>query len=125
MIEKKIDPKIKELTQELIDKGTTYDLLFLDNVYHDELKFLRIDQKNNVQLLTKKDNMDFFTSLKNSGAVPLNNYVEFHYADNDGENGFAILTRKMKQIEEEQEFLFNIDWKKIKDNGKLYVKPFS
>ncbi len=119
MEDKKMDSEIKNLTQKLIDNGTKYDLEFLENIYHDDLKFVRIDNENNIQVLTKKDNMDFFTDLKNSGAKPLNNYVEFHYADNDGENGFVVLTRKMKQMEEEQEFLFNIYWKKIDGEWKI------
>lgn len=119
MENKRIDAEIKNLTQELIDHGTKYDLEFLDNVYHNDLKFVRIDKENNIQVLTKKDNMDFFTHLKSTGAKPLNNYAEFHYADNDGENGFIVLTRKMKQMEEEQEFLFNIYWKKIDGEWKV------
>ncbi len=119
MKENKIDKEIKNLTQQLIDKGTKYDLEFLDNIYHDNLKFVRIDNENNIEVLTKKDNMDFFTDLKNSGAKPLNNYAEFHYADNDGENGFVVLTRKMRQMEKEQEFLFNIYWKKINGEWKI------
>lgn len=114
-----IDVEIKNLTQELIDKGTNYDLDFLDKVYHESLKFIRIDEKNNIEVLTKKDNMDFFTHLKNSGASPLNNYVEFHYADNDGRNGFIVLTRKMKQLDREQEFLFTIYWQKIEEEWKI------
>ncbi|NVK66316.1 MAG: nuclear transport factor 2 family protein [Flavobacteriales bacterium] len=119
MTDKKVDPEIKKITQELIDNGTRYDLEFLDNIYHDSLKFVRIDKENNIQVLTKEDNMDFFTNLKSSGAKPLNNYAEFHYADNDGENGFVVLTRKMKQMEKEQEFLFNIYWKKMDGKWKI------
>ncbi len=119
MNEKTIDPEIKKLTRELIDNGTKFNLKYLDSVYHKDLKFIRIDKENNISALTKKDNMDFFTSLKNSGSEPLNNYAEFHYADNDGENGFIILTRKMKQMETEQEFLFNINWKKIENEWKI------
>ncbi len=119
MDNKKIDSEIKNLTQELINNGTKYDLEYLENIYDDDLKFVRIDKENNIQVLTKKDNIDFFTELKNSGAEPLNNYAEFHYADNDGENGFIVLTRKMKQMEKEQEFLFNNYWRKI--NGKWKI----
>jgi hypothetical protein len=114
-----IDNEIKNLTQELIDNGTTYNLEFLENIYDDNLKFLRIDKNNNVQLLTKEDNLKFFKSLKESGAEPLNNYAEFHYADNDGKNGFIVLTRKMKQRDKEEEFLFNIYWKKKKNSWKI------
>jgi len=114
-----IDPEIKKITQQLIDNLTNYDLKYLDSIYHEDLKFIIIDKEDNVSILTKKNNMDLFTSLKKSGAKPLNNYVEFHYADNDGENGFIITTRKIKLKEIEQEFLFNMHWKKIKNNWKI------
>lgn len=114
-----IDKEIKDLTQKLIDNGTKYDLDFLNNIYDENLKFVRIDQENNIQVLTKADNMAFFKSLKESNAKPLNNYAEFHYADNDGGNGFIVLTRKMKQLDVEQEFLFNIYWKKQNGSWKI------
>lgn len=122
-----IDKEIKDLTQNLIDNGTKYDLNFLNNIYDENLKFIRIDKENKIQVLNKADNMAFFKSLRDSNAEPLNNYAEFHYADNDGENGFIVLTRKMKQLETEQEFLFNIYWKKQNGNWKIvrevvYVK---
>lgn len=114
-----VDKEIQELTQNLIDNGTQYNLEFLDNVYDEALKFVRIDKENNVQVLSKDDNIAFFRTLKESGAEPLNGYAEFHYADNDGESGFIVLTRKMKQIDEEQEFLFNIYWKKQDKGWKI------
>ncbi|MGO1596080.1 MAG: hypothetical protein ACTHZ1_00195 [Sphingobacterium sp.] len=114
-----IDKEIKDLTQSLIDNGTAYNLEFLNNIYDEDLKFIRIDKENNIQILSKGDNMTFFKKLKASNAKPLNNYAEFHYADNDGENGFIVLTRKMKQMETEQEFLFNIYWKKTNGEWKI------
>lgn len=114
-----IDKEIKELTQNLINNGTKYDLDFLDAVYDKDLKFVRIDKENNIQVLTKADNMAFFKNLKDNNEKPLNNYAEFHYADNDGENGFIVLTRRMKQLNVEQEFLFNIYWKKQGNNWKI------
>jgi hypothetical protein len=119
MVRNNIDPEIKKLTQELIFKGTNYNLDYLDKVYNDDLKFVRIDKENQIEVLTKQDNMNFFSYLKKSGAKPLNDSVQFHYADNDGKNGFIILSRTMKQQEREQEFLFNINWKRIKNNWQI------
>lgn len=114
-----IDQEIKNLTDTLVARGTHFDLEFLNTIYSDDLKFIRVDKENNIQLLTKKDNMAFFKGLKDDGAAPLNNYSEYHYADNDGEYGFVILTRKMKQMEDEQTFLFNIYWQKILGDWKI------
>ena len=114
-----LDPVIKQLTQELIDNGTIYNLEYLDKVYDDNLKYIRIDPKGNITLVSKQDNMEFFKGLKESGAKPLSKYAEFHYADNDGKRGFIILTRKMERMGKEQEFLFNIYWEKINGDWKI------
>ena len=114
-----IDPEIKELTQGLIDNGTIFNLEYLDRIYDDNLKYIRVDKDNNILVLTKQDNMEFFESLKNSGAEPLSKYAEFHYADNDGKRGYIILTRKMKRQGVEQEFLFNIYWEKIDGEWRI------
>ena len=114
-----IDPEIKELTQGLIDNGTIFNLEYLDRIYDDNLKYIRVDKDNNILVLTKQDNMEFFESLKNSGAEPLSKYAEFHYADNDGKRGYIILTRKMKRQGVEQEFLFNIYWEKMDGEWRI------
>ena len=74
-----IDPEIKKLTQGLIDNGTIYNLEYLDKIYDDNLKYIRIDPEGNINLVTKQDNMEFFKELKESGAEPLSKYAEFHY----------------------------------------------
>ena len=114
-----IDPEIKKLTQGLIDNGTIYNLEYLDKIYDDNLKYIRIDPEGNINLVTKQDNMEFFKELKESGAEPLSKYAEFHYADNDGKRGYIILTRKMKRMGVEQEFLFNIYWEKIDGDWRI------
>lgn len=119
MTQTTIDPQMQQLTQALIDNGTRYDLEYLDRIYHPDLKFIRIDPDNRVEVLSKQDNLDFFTALKNAQAAPLNAFAEFHYADNDGQNGFVVLTRKMKQLEQEQVFLFNIYWQKVAGEWKI------
>ena len=67
-----IDETMKTLTEELISRGTSYDIDFLKRVYADDLKFVRILPDNTVQILSKQDNIDFFQALKDSGAAPLN-----------------------------------------------------
>ena len=119
--QKMIDTEIQKLTQGLIDNGTQFNLEYLNKVYDDNLKFVRVDKENNVEVFIKADNIAFFKSLKDSDSAPLNTYAVFHYADNDGENGFIILTRRMKQpeLDAEQEFTFNIQWKKTNGEWKI------
>ena len=107
-----IDETMKTLTEELISRGTSYDIDFLKRVYADDLKFVRILPDNIVQILSKQDNIDFFQALKDSGAAPLNTAHTILFADSDGEAGTIVLKRRMSQGSQEQDFLFTITWKK-------------
>ena len=114
-----IDETMKTLTEELISRGTSYDIDFLKRVYADDLKFVRILPDNTVQVLSKQDNIDFFQSLKNSGAAPLNTAHTILFADSDGETGTIVLKRRMSQGSQEQDFLFTITWKKRSENWQI------
>ena len=65
-----------------------------------------------MQILSKQDNIDFFQTLKDSGAAPLNTAHTILFADSDGETGTIVLKRRMSQGAQEQGFLFTITWKK-------------
>ncbi|WP_232018526.1 nuclear transport factor 2 family protein [Rothia aeria] len=114
-----IDETMKTLTEELIARGTSYDIDFLRRVYADDLKFVRILPDNTVQILSKQDNIDFFQALKDSGAAPLNTAHTILFADSDGETGTIVLKRRMSQGAQEQEFLFTITWKKRSENWQI------
>ena len=114
-----IDETMKTLTEELISRGTSYDIDFLKRVYADDLKFVRILPDNTVQILSKQDNIDFFQALKDSGAAPLNTGHTILFADSDGEIGTIVLKRRMSQGSQEQDFLFTITWKKRSENWQI------
>ena len=114
-----IDETMKTLTEELISRGTSYDIDFLKRVYADNLKFVRILPDNTVQILSKQDNIDFFQTLKDSGAAPLNTAHTILFADSDGEAGTIVLKRRMSQGSQEQDFLFTITWKKRSENWQI------
>ena len=114
-----IDETMKTLTEELIARGTSYDIDFLRRVYADDLKFVRILPDNTVQILSKQDNLGFFQTLKDSGAAPLNTAYTILFADSDGETGTIVLKRRMSQGAQEQDFLFTITWKKRGGNWQI------
>ena len=65
-----IDETMKTLTEELIARGTSYDIDFLRRVYADDLKFVRILPDNTVQILSKQDNIDFFNPQRQRRLSP-------------------------------------------------------
>ena len=103
----------------MVSRGTSYDIDFLKRVYADDLKFVRILPDNTVQILSKQDNIDFFQTLKDSGAAPLNTAHTILFADSDGETGTIVLKRRMSQGAQEQDFLFTITWKKRSENWQI------
>ncbi|MDO5106577.1 hypothetical protein [Capnocytophaga sp.] len=47
-------------TQQLINRGTQFDLDFLDTIYDENLIFLFVDNQNQIKTLNKAENMVFF-----------------------------------------------------------------
>lgn len=114
-----IDEQIKQLTESLIQRGTTYDIEFLKEVYDDSLKFIRVSPDHSVEVLSKQDNIQFFQELKDTNAKPLNTEHHILFADSDGKTGNIILKRRMQQLDKEQDFLFNITWENNEGNWKI------
>ena len=110
---------IIEQTEKLIESGTSYDLEALDLIYSQELRIVRVDEKSNVMVIDKKDNMAFFRAKKEFGEAPLSRKTEFHYAEIKGDRGYVFLTRIMKLNERWEELKYHIEWKK--EDGRWQV----
>ena len=117
-----IDETMKTLTEELIARGTSYDIDFLRRVYADDLKFVRILPDNTVQILSKQDNLGFFQALKDSGAAPLNTAHTILFADSDGETGTIVLKRRMSQARRSRIFCSLSPGRNAAKTGRLFKK---
>lgn len=106
-----IDSVIVKETQKLIKSGTSYDLAALDSIYSAELRIVRLDEKGNVLVINKAENMKFFRAKRQSGAAPLSKETEFHYAEVIGNRGYVFLTRVMKLSDRWEELKYHIEWK--------------
>ena len=118
-----IDETMKTLTEELISRGTSYDIDFLKRVYADDLKFCagscriircRFSRNRTISI--------FFQALKDSGAAPLNTAHTILFADSDGETGTIVLKRRMSQGSQEQDFYLLSPGKSATNTGRLFKK---
>ena len=125
-----LNPKIVSQTEYLIESGTNYNLEALDSIYATELRIIRLDEKGNVTVLNKKENMDFFRSKSQSGCAPLSKQTKFHYAEIKGNRGYVFLTRVMKLTDRWEELKYHIEWE-YKDgrwqvtHENVYAQPLN
>jgi hypothetical protein len=119
---------IIEQTKKLIESGTSYDLEALDSIYSPELRIVRLDEKSNITVIDRKDNMAFFRAKKESGEAPLSRMTKFHYAEIKNDRGYVFLTRTMKLNERWEELKYHIEWE-MKDgrwrvvHENVYAQP--
>ena len=125
-----MDPVIITQTKNLINSGTNYDLEALNSIYSTELRIVRLDEKGNVTVLNKKENMAFFHSKSQSGSSPLSKQTKFHYAEIKGNRGYVFLTRVMKLTDRWEELKYHIEWAYIDGRWQVihenvYAQPLT
>lgn len=105
-----MDAILIEQTNHLIESGTTFNLEALDSIYSSDLRIIRLDEKNNVTVFNKVENMSFFRSKSESGETPLSKRTIYHYAEVKDDRGFVFLTRIMKLTDRWEELKYHIEW---------------
>lgn len=125
-----LNPVIIAQTKNLIKSGTSYNLEALDSIYSPELRIVRLDEKGNVTVINKEENMNFFRAKRQSGSTPLSKQTEFHYAEIKGNRGYVYLTRVMKLAERWEELKYHIEWEYSKGRWQVvhenvYAQPLN
>lgn len=123
-----MNPVIITQTKNLINSGTNYDMESLDSIYSKELRIVRLDEKGNVTVLNKKENMAFFRLKSQLGSAPLSKQTKFHYAEINGNQGYVFLTRVMKLTDRWEELKYHIEWENIEGRWQVvhenvYAQP--
>lgn len=95
--------------KDLIKNGSNYNINALDEIYHPDLKIIKLDDVNNVTVINKDENMAYFKEQNNIGAQPLSEEAEFLYSDADESFGHVIVKRKMKMKDRLEELIFSIN----------------
>ena len=63
--------EVRQTVQRLIQSGSAFDVEALDRIYHKDLRIIKVDERDELAVINRKQNMDFFRAKRESGAEPL------------------------------------------------------
>ncbi|MDN3547442.1 hypothetical protein [Mucilaginibacter aquaedulcis] len=84
-----------ELTKELIDRATHFDLEYVIKAYADNLLIVKVDENGVVDTMNKEQLVSFIRENRDSNADPISSKTEYHYAVCDENMGMVVITREL------------------------------
>ena len=100
---------IKNVIDELIQAGTTFDISALDKIYHDQLQVIMIDEESNVNLANKDAFKQLFEAKKTDNSAPLNTWAEYNNVSIKENTAHVLITRKVNLMGIDQKLILSID----------------
>ncbi|WP_299957682.1 nuclear transport factor 2 family protein [uncultured Roseobacter sp.] len=88
------DAQVRQTIDDLIQTATTYDVAALDQIYHDSLHVMMIDQNHTLNTTDKDAFKALFASKRDAGDPPMNTWAKFHNITVDGDTAHVLLSRK-------------------------------
>jgi hypothetical protein len=79
----------------LINAGCNYRIEELKEIYAPDLVIHILQEDSSLLTFDYEKNLDFFRSLRDSGAPPLDSTAHFNLAEVQNDIGFVIVTRTM------------------------------
>jgi len=76
-----LEEEVKKTVENLIENGTSYNVEKLMDIYDDSLKIVKIDERGNVEVITKRETLDFFASKRAAGDEPLSKETLWNYVE--------------------------------------------
>lgn len=115
----KYTEQIKSTIKELIKAGTTFNVEKLEEIYHNELEIIMIDENGHTMLANKSMFKNIFQAKKNNGDSPLNTWAKFNLILGDSQKGLVVISRKVNLTGEERKLTLNIDLVKKNNNWQV------
>lgn len=109
VLEKTDVEDVKEAIQALIQAGTTFDINALEQIYHDQLQVISIDQDGNLSIADKAAFKGLFETKKAAGAAPLNTWAQFNHVEVNDKLAHVLITRKVNLVNQNQRLVLSID----------------
>lgn len=109
VLEKTAVEEVKAAIQALIQAGTTFDINALEEIYHDRLQVLSIDQDGNLNIADKAAFKGLFETKKSAGAPPLNTWAVFNHVEVNDKSAHVLITRKVNLVDQDQKLVLSID----------------
>jgi hypothetical protein len=114
-----LEAEVKKTVENLIEYGTSYNVEKLKDIYDDGLKIVKIDEKGNVEAITKQETLDFFASKRAAGDEPLSKETLWNYVEANENTGHVIVTRYMKMNDRPEKSVFSLHLEK--KNGRWVI----
>lgn len=114
-----LEEEVKKTVENLIENGTSYNVEKLKDIYDDSLKIVKIDERGNVEVITKKETLDFFTSKRAAGDKPLSKETLWNYVEANENTGHVIVTRRMQIKDRPEKSVFSLHLER--KNGRWVV----
>lgn len=112
-----MENELVKTVKRLIEAGCHYRLDDLAQLYSEDLTIVMAQSNGDIRTFNYKQNMDFFTSLRDKGAPPMDTSAQFLHADVQDKLGYVIVVRAMDLGQGAQTIVFNLMLKKDAENN--------
>ncbi|HMG08752.1 MAG TPA: hypothetical protein VK609_09595 [Mucilaginibacter sp.] len=102
-----------ELTKDLIDHATHFDVPYVKDVYADRLLIVKVDEGGVVDTMNKEQLLNFIQENKDSNAEPISSKTEYHYAVCEENIGMVVITRELEFNGKLDKKFFTLIWEYI------------
>lgn len=114
-----LEEEVKKTVENLIENGTSYNVEKLKDIYDDSLKIVKIDERGNVEVITKQETLDFFAAKRAAGDEPLSKETLWNYVEANENKGHVIVTRRMQIKDRPEKSVFSLHLER--KNGRWVV----
>lgn len=112
----------KQTVMDIIKHGSTYDVESLDRIYSDNMHIIRVTSDGKTSVMGKRDILNFFQTMRSSGAEPLSTDAEFNHIEAENNMAHVVVTRNMKLFGKQEKSVYSLclaknvsGWKVVKE----------
>jgi hypothetical protein len=106
--------------QRLIDAGCNYRIDELKEIYAPDLMIHILQEDASLVTFDYEQSLDFFRSLRDSGASPLDSKAHFNLAEVQNGIGFVVVTRTMNLGSGLKEIVFNLMLRQAPEGWQVF-----
>ena len=114
------DQKLIQTIERLIAAGCNYRIDELEKIYAQDLVIHIIQEDSSLMTFDYEKNIDFFRSLRDSGAPPLDSTAHFNLAEVQNGIGFVVVTRTMDLGAGPKKIVFSLMLRDVPEGWQVF-----
>ncbi len=99
---------VKQTVVDIIERGSVYDVEFLDRHYADTLKIVRVGSDGNTSVLGKGEVLGFMQGMRARGQEPLSTEAKFNHLEVTDDLAHVVVTRRMKLFGRDEKSVYSL-----------------